>query len=170
MVHVTYKVWGFPLALQSLLFRKMLLCSDQVVASLRDWHLEGLKPKAKFWTLLCGLCSLQGLGFPVGAPKLAFLENGVLPLVSSRFAAGRAGSKAASGALGWSELLGRARALSLLSAIKLLVSNASASWQVWLILTIGHPKRLPLLTPHGLGLRGGVAHWQRSENFIFADD
>ena len=88
----------------------MLLCSDQVVASLRAWHLEGLKPKAKFWTFLCGLRTLQGLGFPVGAPKLVSLENAAPPLVSSRFCAGHAGSKAASGALGWSELLGRARA------------------------------------------------------------
>ena len=81
--------------------------------------------------------------------------------MNSKFDAGRAGSKAASGALGWSELLGRARArVFLLSAIKSPVSNASASWQVWLILTIGHPKRLPLLMPTGLGLGGGVAHWQ----------
>ena len=37
-----------------------------------DWGLKGLKPKAKFLMLLCCEHELQGLGFPVGAPKRSF--------------------------------------------------------------------------------------------------
>ena len=35
-----------------------------------DWGAQGLKPKAKILMLLCCEHDLQGLGFPVGAPKV----------------------------------------------------------------------------------------------------
>ena len=37
-----------------------------------DWGFKGLKPKAKFLMLLYSEYDLQGLGFPVGAPKPSF--------------------------------------------------------------------------------------------------
>ena len=36
---------------------------------------KGLKPKAKFLMLLYSEDDLQGLGFPVGAPKPSFLKS-----------------------------------------------------------------------------------------------
>ena len=36
------------------------------------WEFKGLKPKAKFLMLLYSEYDLQGLGFPVGAPKPSF--------------------------------------------------------------------------------------------------
>ena len=39
---------------------------------MEDWGLKGLKPKAKFLVLLYSEQDLQGLGFPVGAPKPSF--------------------------------------------------------------------------------------------------
>ena len=39
-----------------------------------DLGLKGLKPKAKFLMLLCCEHGLQGLGFPVGAPKPSFFK------------------------------------------------------------------------------------------------
>ena len=36
--------------------------------------LQGLKPKAEFLMLLCCEHDLQGLGFPVGAPKTFFVK------------------------------------------------------------------------------------------------
>ena len=40
-----------------------------------DWGLKGLKPKAKFVMFLYSAHDLQGLGFPVGAPKPSFRKN-----------------------------------------------------------------------------------------------
>ena len=39
-----------------------------------NWGLKGLKPKAEFLMLLCCEHDLQGLGFPVGAPKTFFVK------------------------------------------------------------------------------------------------
>ena len=74
----TYRVWGFQLDLQNLLFQYDdgdgddggdADDDDGDVLGLGNWGLKGFKPKAKFLMLLCCEDDLQGLGFPVGAPK-----------------------------------------------------------------------------------------------------
>ena len=85
---MTYRVWGFQLGLQNLLFQN----DDDNdhgdddhdddghddddhgddVLGVGNWGWQGLKPKAKFLMLLCCEHDLQGLGFPVGAPKPPF--------------------------------------------------------------------------------------------------
>ena len=42
---------------------------------------KGLKPKAKFLMLLYSEDDLQGLGFPVGAPKASFPKTKVIMMV-----------------------------------------------------------------------------------------
>ena len=76
---MTYRVWGFQLELQNLLFQNVDDNDDDDdddddddVLGNGNWGLEGLKPKAKFLMLLCCEHDLQGLGFPVGAPKPSF--------------------------------------------------------------------------------------------------
>ena len=68
---MTYRVWGFQLELQNLLFQNDDVDNDDDddVLGIGDLGLKGLKPKAKFLMLLCCEHGLQGLGFPVGAPK-----------------------------------------------------------------------------------------------------
>ena len=68
---MTYRVWGFQLELQNLHFQNVDDDDDDVLGN-GNWGLEGLKPKAKFLMLLCCEHGLQGLGFPVGAPKPSF--------------------------------------------------------------------------------------------------
>ena len=50
----------------------MMMMMMMMCWGMGDWGLEGLKPKAKFLMLLCCEHDLQGLGFPVGAPKPSF--------------------------------------------------------------------------------------------------
>ena len=81
---MTYKVWGFQLELQNLLFQND--DGDDGVDDDDDgwglgsgnWGLKVLKPKAKFLMLLCCEHDLQGLGFPVGAPKPPFQNDVVV--------------------------------------------------------------------------------------------
>ena len=73
---MTYRVWGFQLELQNLHFQSDAGDDDDDddddVLGVGDLGLKGLKPKAKFLMLLCCEHGLQGLGFPVGAPKPSF--------------------------------------------------------------------------------------------------
>ena len=46
---------------------------DDDVLGVGEWGVKGLKPKAKFLMLLCCEHDLQGLRFPVGAPKPSVL-------------------------------------------------------------------------------------------------
>ena len=71
---MTYRVWGFQLELQNLHFQNDAGDDDDDddVLGVGDWGLKGLKPKAKFLMLLYCEYDLQGLGFPVGAPKPSF--------------------------------------------------------------------------------------------------
>ena len=75
---MTYRVWGFQLELQNLLFQNVDDNDDDDgdddVLGNGNWGLEGLKPKAEFLMLLCCEHDLQGLGFPVGAPKTFFVK------------------------------------------------------------------------------------------------
>ena len=86
---MTYRVWGFQLGLQNLLFQKDVHDDDgdgdgddadgdddddDDVLGVGDWGLKGLKPKAKGLMLWCWEHDLQGLGFPVGAPKPSFAK------------------------------------------------------------------------------------------------
>ena len=65
-----YRVWGFQLGLQNFLFQN----DDDGGGVMGDRGLKGLKPKAGFLMLLCCEHDLQGLGFPVGAPKPSFFK------------------------------------------------------------------------------------------------
>ena len=74
---MTCRVWGFQLELQNLLFQNYHGDDDDDdddddVLGVGVWGLKGLKPKAKGLMLLCCEHDLQGLGFPVGAPKPPF--------------------------------------------------------------------------------------------------
>ena len=72
---MTYRVWGVQLELQNLVFQNDDDDGDDDggdVLGVGNWGLESLKPKAKFLMLLCCEHGLQGLGFPVGAPKPPF--------------------------------------------------------------------------------------------------
>ena len=64
---------GWRSVLQNLLFQKDDVDDDDDddddVLGVGNWGLQGLKPKAEFLMLLCCEHDLQGLGFPVGAPK-----------------------------------------------------------------------------------------------------
>ena len=71
---MTYRVWGFQLELQNLLFQNDDVDDDDDVLGVGNWGLQGLKPKAEFLMLLCCEHDLQGLGFPVGAPKTFFVK------------------------------------------------------------------------------------------------
>ena len=72
---MAYRVWGFQLELQNLLFQNDDVDDDDdVVLGVGNWGLQGLKPKAEFLMLLCCEHDLQGLGFPVGAPKTFFVK------------------------------------------------------------------------------------------------
>ena len=74
---MAYRVWGFQLELQSLLCQNVDDDDDDDddnVLGNGNWGLEGLKPKAEFLMLLCCEHDLQGLGFPVGAPKTFFFK------------------------------------------------------------------------------------------------
>ena len=70
---MTYRVWGFQLELQNLLFQNEVFGDDDVLG-VGNWGLQGLKPEAKFLIIVCCDYDLQGLGFPVGAPKPPFLK------------------------------------------------------------------------------------------------
>ena len=48
--------------------------NDNHVLGIGNWGLKGLKPEAKCLMLLCCEHDLQGLGFPVGAPKPPFFK------------------------------------------------------------------------------------------------
>ena len=72
---MTYRVWGFQLEFQNLLFQNDDVDDgddDDDVLGVGNWGLQGLKPKAEFLMLLCCEHDLQGLGFPVGAPEPSF--------------------------------------------------------------------------------------------------
>ena len=71
---MTYRVWGFQLELQNLHFENDADDDDDDVLGVGNWGLQGLKPKAEFLMLLCCEHDLQGLGFPVGAPKTFFVK------------------------------------------------------------------------------------------------
>ena len=72
---MTYRVWGFQLELQNLHFQNDAGDDDDDdVLGVGNWGLQGLKPKAEFLMLLCCEHDLQGLGFPVGAPKTFFVK------------------------------------------------------------------------------------------------
>ena len=49
---MAYRVWGFQLELQNLLFQNVDDDDDDDVLGNGNWGLEGLKPKAKFLMLL----------------------------------------------------------------------------------------------------------------------
>ena len=53
---------------------KMMMMMMMMCWGMGIGGLEGLKPKAKFLMLLCCEHDLQGLRFPVGAPKTFFFK------------------------------------------------------------------------------------------------
>ena len=65
--------------LQNLLYHKIDGFDGDIddakhVLGIGNWGSKGLKPGAKFLIMLCCEHGLQGLGFPVGAPKPPFLK------------------------------------------------------------------------------------------------